>query len=223
MIGCSRGSLLSAVIAAASALASCTGVDEPIRTGDGSMLQVLNATRSALDVLVDGAPRQAALGASLASAAIPLEPGVHSVVLRSPGGARAELSVTTSQGAGRSVVAYETSGGIGGGALADTGAVVPEGKSKVRVVNLAPNSSIDVWRTQPDYQTAIRFQFPFPYNPEPSPYFQSDAGEWHVWITPTSDWSSRLSEVTLNVPSGGRRTIVVVDSAGFLRLRVLAE
>jgi hypothetical protein len=219
----SRVIALVACLFVVTLLASCSQIDEPIRVGDGSGMQVLNATRSAVDVLVDGDPKRVGLGPSLAAAIAPLGPGVHSVALRAPGGARADLLVTTKLGASRTVVVYEASGGIGGAALADTGALVPEGKSKVRVVNLAPSSSIDIWRTQPDFQSPTRFQFPFPYNPEPGPYFQSDAGEWHVWITPTSDWSLKLSEVTLNVPSGGRGTIAVVDSAGFLRLRVLAE
>ena len=98
------------------------------------------------------------------------------------------------------------------------------GKSKVRVINLAPNSDIDIWRTQPDWQTGIRFQFPFPFDPEPGPYFQSDAGTWHVWITPTSNAANRLHETgPVVIPGGDRRTIVVVDSAGFLRLRVLND
>jgi hypothetical protein len=213
-----------ASISLITALASCRQVDDPSPvTGSGEGLQVLNATRSAIDVLVDGVPRRTALEPSVASGGIALAPGAHSVVLRAPGGGRAEVSVTTGNSVSRSVVAYEGAAGVAAGVLPDTGAVVAEGKSKVRVVNLAPNSSIDIWRTQPDYQTGIRFQFPFPYNPEPSPYFQSDAGEWNVWITPTSDWSMRLAEARLDVPSGGRRTVAVVDSSGVLRLRVLVE
>ena len=105
-----------------------------------------------------------------------------------------------------------------------SGAVVPPGKSKVRVVNLAPNADVDIWRTQPDYQDGIRFQFPFPFDPEPGPYFQSDAGVWHVWITPTTDASLRLHETgPIDIPSGQKRTIAVVDSAGVLRLRVLID
>ena len=215
---------LLALVGLMTALISCQGVEDPRPTpisGDG--LQLLNATSGSLDVVVDGTTRAAALKASLASDVIALAPGVHTVVLRASGAVAAQFSVTTAVGANRSAVAYETGGGIAAGVLPDTGAVVPAGKSKVRVVNLAQNSSIDIWRTQPDFQTGIRFQFPFPYNPEPGPYFQSDAGEWSVWITPTSDWSQRLSELTLNVPSGERRTIAVVDSAGVLRLRVLVE
>lgn len=219
---CSRGVAVIGSLTAVMALASCSGVDDPTWI-DGSSLHVLNATKHRLDVLVDGVPEYTALDASVVTGAIALAPGVHSVVLQAVGGVRTQFSVTTARGASRSVVAYETSGGIAGGALPDTGAVVPEGKSKVRVVNLAVGSSIDIWRTQPDYQIGTRFQFPFPYGPEPGPYVQSDAGQWNVWITSTSDWSTKLAEVSLNMPSGARRTIAVVDSSGVLRLRVLAE
>jgi hypothetical protein len=78
-------------------------------------------------------------------------------------------------------------------------------------------------RAREDDRDSALLQFPFPYGPEPGPYVQSDAGQWNVWITSTSDWSTKLAEVSLNVPSGARRTIAVVDSSGVLRLRVLAE
>ncbi len=69
-----------------------------------------------------------------------------------------------------------------------------DGKSKLRVVHLAGTApQVDIWRTQPDYQTPIRVMFPFPYGAESS-YLQSDPGTWTVFVTSTTDWNTRLAE-----------------------------
>ena len=189
----------------------------------------LNASSAPVDVLVDGVPVLTGVATSVVRSFgdTPLAAGAHEVRVRSSGTTTggAVVSLTVAPGDQPNIYAFQPPGSaLSARAFADTGAVVPAGKSKVRVVNLAAGSDIDIWRTQPDYQTPIRFQFPFPFDPEPGPYLQSDAGTWHVWITSTGDWSTRLSETgPITIPSGEKRTIVVVDSAGHLRLRVLVD
>ena len=187
----------------------------------------VNATAIALDFDITGAGTLANVRPSVAIA-MPagLSAGTHQAAVRIAGSITtlALLSFEVTAANPTHVIAFGTGSGITARALEDTGSIVPAGKSKVRVINLAPGSDIDIWRTQPDYQTGIRFQFPFPYDPEPGPYLQSDAGAWRVWITPTSDANLKLYDTgPFQVPSGERRTVVVVDSAGALRLRVLVE
>lgn len=187
----------------------------------------VNATASALDFDITGVGTLANVRPSVA---LPmpagLSAGAHQAAVRiaGSGGTLAMVSFEVSATNPTHVIAFGTGSGITARALEDTGSIVPAGKSKVRVINLAPGSDIDIWRTQPDYQTGIRFQFPFPYDPVPGPYLQSDAGSWRVWITPTWDANVKLYDTgPFQVPSGERRTVVVVDSAGALRLRVLVE
>ena len=187
----------------------------------------VNATAVALDFDITGVGTLANVRPSVA---LPmpagLSAGTHQAAVRiaGSGGTLAMVSFEVSATNPTHVIAFGTGSGITARALEDTGSVVPAGKSKVRVINLAPGSDIDIWRTQPDYQTGIRFQFPFPDDPEPGPYLQSDAGAWRVWITPTMDANVKLHDTgPFVIPSGERRSVVVVDSAGALRLRVLVE
>lgn len=210
------------------ATASCgdSGTAPPQATLAGFFL---NGTSGRADVLLNGALFMSNVESSVLATAsqLSLAPGVHQVTVRPTGATSGGASFTLTVAAGRrsGFYAYQATGAsLAAKVLADTGAIVPPGKSKVRVLNLAPGSDIDIWRTQPDFQTGIRFQFPFPFNPEPGSYFQSDAGVWHVWITSTSNHAVRLHETgPIDVPAGERRTVAVVDSAGRLRLRVLAE
>lgn len=220
------GILLSA---AASGILALGCSESPIDPDAGLVTgpAFVNATASSLDFDITGV---GTLSNVRPSVAIPMPAGMtagtHQAAVRiaGSGGTLAMVSFEVTAADPTHVIAFGTGSGITARALEDTGSVVPAGKSKVRVINLAPGSDIDIWRTQPDYQTGIRFQFPFPYNPEPGPYLQSDAGVWRVWITPTWDAGLTLHDTgPFTVPSGHRRTVVVVDSAGQLRLRVLVE
>ena len=189
----------------------------------------VNASSDVVFVEVDGQTALSAVPPSSVAAfdETTLTPGPHEIVVRPLQAPThpAQFTLTVDGQSRRSFFAFQVPGtSISAAVLEDTGAIVPAGRSKVRVINLAPNSDIDIWRTQPDFQQAIRFQFPFPFNPEPGPYLQSDAGVWHVWITPISNANARIHETgPIAIPSGEKRTIVVVDSAGTLRLRVLKD
>jgi hypothetical protein len=219
------------LVVSAVAIVLVIGCDDATSPGGPPVASTgfLNATSGKIDVAVDGQTVLAGIDGSVIAPLneADLSPGQHQVRVRATGGTTggAVFTLAVTAGGKRNFVAYQAPGAaLSAAVLEDTGAFVPAGKSKVRVLNLAPNSDIDIWRTQPDYQTPVTFQFPFPFNPEPGPYLQSDAGVWQIWITPTSNSASKLHETgPLDIPSGEKRTIVVVDSAGKLRLRVLID
>jgi hypothetical protein len=107
--------------------------------------------------------------------------------------------------------------------LLDTGGVVPAGKSKLRVAHLSKLAgNIDIWRTQPDAPTPTRIQTPFPYL-STTPFVQSDSGAWEVFITPAGSATPLLTTHLFRIPSGGKRTVVLLDSSGTMIFRVLPE
>jgi hypothetical protein len=120
------------------------------------------------------------------------------------------------------VVALDSAGKVTPSVLADTGAIVPAGATKLRVAHMASNApNIDIWRTQPDFATPIRIQFPFPYRAE-SPYLQSTPGTWVVMASHLTTSTSPLppmpdtlaSSGPIAIPAGASRTIVIVNAAG---------
>ena len=82
--------------------------------------------------------------------------------------------------------------------------------------------SIEIWRTQPDFSTGTHIMTPFPYKAT-SPYLQSTPGPWEVYVTPAGGTTKLATTGVVNVPDGGRRTVVLLDSAGVLRLKVIVE
>jgi hypothetical protein len=213
-----------AVVAAAFAV-GCHGATDPgTSIAPGSTLWVVNASRAAIDVMVDGVRVTTGLG----MAGVSLQgvtPGSHVVRLQVPGASPTDLPITATQGAGvTAVVESSIEGGLVARVIADTGARSVTGKSKLRVIHAAGTAPpIDIWRTQPDYQTPIRVMFPFPYGSE-SPYLQSDPGTWTVYVTSTSDWNTKLAESgPIPAGSGEVKTVVLVDSAGVLKLRALTD
>jgi hypothetical protein len=96
--------------------------------------------------------------------------------------------------------------------LGDTNATVPAGKSKLRVVHAAAHAPpIDIWRTQPDFMTMIRVQFPFDYL-DVSPYLQSDPGDWQILVTPAGGTDTLYLSPPIPVADGKLVTVTVVDS-----------
>ena len=103
----------------------------------------------------------------------------------------------------------------------DTNSVVPPAATKVRVVHLAPNAgTLQVYRTQPDYQQPISWQFPFDYQPDPTSarFIQSTVGSWeiHVWQTPAdaSGWTNAPARVVIPLESGQKKTVLILDKPG---------
>ena len=115
------------------------------------------------------------------------------------------------------------SGAVASATLDDTNNVVPAGATKVRVLHLAPNAgTLQVYRTQPDYQQPISWQFPFDYQAAPTslsaPFYQSTVGSWEVrvWTSPAdaSGWASAPVQVVIPLASGEKKTVLILDKAG---------
>jgi hypothetical protein len=211
-----------AVVAACSSDETVTG--GIVTTGDASV-RVVNGYNTPVSVSVDGQVAVASVAAGeIATAAAPH--GAHSIKVQplSGGSASAPQSVTLAAGGRSSIAAVRSaSGAVATMALDDTNSVVAAGKTKVRVLHLAPNAgTLQVYRTQPDYQTPIAWQFPFNYQAEfnslSAPFYESTVGTWEirVWQTPASasGWESASVRVTIPLGSGEKKTVVLLDKPG---------
>lgn len=208
------------------AVVAACGSDGPTAccTSDATPLRVVNAFTTPVDVLIDGALAIESLAAGSIGGAEPAS-GNHTLVLRPiGGGGSASQSITTIAGASNTIAAVRApNGAVASAVLDDTGSVVPAGKTKVRVLHLAPNAGeLQVYRTQPDYQEPISWQFPFTYQTDfssPSaPFLQSDVGSWEVriWQTPAdvSGWANAPVKVVIPLNSGEKKTILMLDKPG---------
>ena len=189
-----------------------------------SSLRVVNAFTTPVDVLVDGSVVVSSLAAGGIGLASPAS-GAHTIALRPTGStASVSQSITTTSGALNTIAVVRSSTGtLATAVLDDTNSVVPAGATKVRVLHLAPNAgTLQVYRTQPDYQTPISWQFPFTYQSNPTslsaPFYQSTVGTWEVriWQSPAdaSGWANAPVKVVLPLTSGEKRTIMILDAPG---------
>jgi hypothetical protein len=151
--------------------------------------------------------------------------GSHTLVMRpTASGAPVTQPFASVDGALATIAAVRASSGtISAAVLDDTSEVVPAGATKLRVIHLAPNAgTLQVYRTQPDYQTPVSWQFPFNYQDNPTslsaPFYQSTVGTWEVriWQTPTdaSGWATAPVKVQMPLASGEKRTIIILDAVG---------
>jgi hypothetical protein len=195
-------------------------------------LRIVNAFPGPVDVLIDGSVVLGSLPAGYIYSTQPTQ-GAHTVALRSSGGtATVSESVTTSEGVLNTIAAVRAPNGVLATAvLDDTGSVVPAGATKVRVLHLAPSAGeLQVYRTQPDFQQPVSWQFPFTYQAQPdalsAPFYQSTVGTWEirVWQTPAdaSGWSTATVKAVIPLASGEKRTVLILDNpAGGIRLEII--
>jgi hypothetical protein len=187
-------------------------------------LRVVNAFTTPVDVLVDGAVAIQSLAAGSIGTAAPAS-GSHALVIRPTGtGGSVSQSITTTTGVLSTIAVVRASNGaVATAALDDTGSVVPPGATKVRVLHLAPNAGeLQVYRTQPDFQQPIRWQFPFTYQAESNslsaPFFQSTVGSWEVriWQSPAdaSGWANAPVKIVIPLASGEKKTVLMLDKPG---------
>ena len=214
---------IAALALVAAACGSDTTLPTCCTTGAPS-LRVVNAITSPVDVLIDGSIAIASLApGAIGTAAAPS--GSHALVLRPTQlAASASRSITTTEGALATVaVVLSATGSVQGAVLDDTNSVVPAGATKVRVLHLAPSAgTIQVFRTQPDYQTPISWQFPFTYQSDPTPlsapFYQSTVGTWEVrvWQTPadSSGWANAPIKIQIPLASGQKKTVMILDKPG---------
>ena len=221
-------------LAATGVLAGCEAAAPPTGVpGTGSAeLRIVNGAAGAVSVFVDGSARVTNMLAGTVSPALSIGSGTRHVEFRSPGsGATLAFVDVTPNAAGKAIVTATT--GLGGtvkaGVVVDTAAVVAAGTSKLRVLHLAANApAIDIWRTQPDFSTPIRFMFPFAYSAS-SGYMASTPGAWVVYVTlvvapapgdslgggpPSTVPARSLATYPITIGGGVIKTVVVLDVAG---------
>jgi hypothetical protein len=187
-------------------------------------LRVINAITSPVDVLVDGNVAISSLAPGTIGTTAPVS-GSHSLMLRPTQLASSSTrTITTTTGAlSTFAVVLASNGSVQSAVLDDTNSVVPAGATKVRVLHLAPSAGvIQVFRTQPDFQHPISWQFPFTYQAEPTslsaPFYQSTVGTWEirVWQTPadSTGWDSAPIKIQIPLASGEKKTVVILDKPG---------
>jgi hypothetical protein len=211
--------------------AACGGNDatSPVNNPTGNF-RFVSGVHGSVNVLVDGTPvlTNVALGQYVG---VDVASGQHTVSIQKVGGGSSAGGLVTMSGTTHALVIGSESGGtLTSNVLLDTNAVVPAGATKLRVAHFAAAAvPITAWRTQPDYGTMIRVQFPFPYNAV-SPYLQSTPGDWRVMISSETNTAGDVpmpdtlaDSGVIPVASGTSRTVVVVDgaTAGSVKLVVV--
>ena len=147
--------------------------------------------------------------------------GVHDIELRSSAGVGFTRTTQFDQGKSVIVVGLDSAGRVTPSLLADTGSMVPAGATKLRVANMTSAATpISIWRTQPDYATMIRVQFPFHYR-DVSAYLQSTPGDWRVMVSSEVNTTGSVpmpdtlaTSGAIVIPDGSSRTVVVVNAVG---------
>jgi hypothetical protein len=205
-------------------VAACSNAVEP-GTSDSS-LRIANATTGYIDVWIDG--RQWVLGLSMngLSYILSVPAGSHRVRLGDPIAGMTEGQVETMVDVPQTIVAYPTNVGMSGPAIAvlrDTTPYVPNGKTQLRVANLAAKAGpIEIWYSRPDLPEGSPIMTPFPPDAT-SPYLESEPGVWEVWISPPGSQAKTVSTGPIEIPGGEQRTVLVLDSAGGPRFVVVAD
>lgn len=232
----SRRLLLAAPLAL---LAACSNNDECGQItcpeqGARARLYVVNAARDLgdLQVWVDDAIVWDRVEPVSGTGTIWLSPGPHTVAIVPRGGGSAddEFTVDVNADRPRLVVATSRNGEVAPMIVADTGSVVPEGATKLRVVHsgAAGIPAVDVWRTQPDFATNVRVMTPFAAGAT-STYLQSTPGTWTVTVTPRDSAASApanpLATASIGLAAGQRASVVLVAgrTAGTVDLVTVRE
>jgi hypothetical protein len=209
-------------------LAVAVGCSDPVANNTINQqvtgnLKFVNGYNGPVNVLVDGVPvmSNVALGAA---AGADVGNGQHAIQLQPVGGSAGTSNLVTFGAANFTafLVASTVSGQPQANFLLDTNAIVPAGATKLRVGNFAASAAvtpISIWRTQPDFQTPIRIQFPFPYQTT-SPYLQSTTGDWRIMVSHEDNTGGSVpmpdtlaNSGLISVPSGESRTVIVTDGA----------
>ena len=199
--------------------------DDDASTGPTAQLRVVHTLVgvAALDVMVGRQVVLRSLAYGAPSAFVDVPAGNQPVGFRSAGTTATPHTSSIAFTANDSVTVFtvDSSSIINPRVLTDTGSVVPPDKSKLRVAHFAANApSVDIWRTQPDWQHFITIMFPFRYR-EASPYLQSDPGVWQVLVStemrqggvPVLTDTLLLSD-PIDIPAGESRTVIVLDREG---------
>ena len=211
-----RSAIPSLVLLTMLALACRSAVEPATFTGS---LMVANATNGWIDVDVDGRRQLLGLSVNGLSHVLSMNGGLHQIRVSHGGGigGAVERMVDIAPELPSTLVAYplapsSTTPDMALAVLVDTGAYAPGGKSKLRVANLSARAGdVEIWRRQPDLREGSRITAAFPTGAA-SPYLQGDAGVWEVWLAAPNGGARTLSSGPIQIPSGERRTVLVVDT-----------
>lgn len=191
-------------------------------------LQVVPAVSSvsAVDVVVDGQTRLSNVPYGVPSSPIALSLGQHAVKVVPAGTAPSAGGTTVTLRAGDTtrVVVVGTPTSMTPVALGDTGAAPVAGKGKLRVSHLAANApAIDVYRSQPDFQSFVKFMDPFPFNAT-TPFIMSDPGNWVIRVTKKGTNEVLAESGPIRVDALWIRTVLLLDAPnGGVKITPLGE
>ena len=219
--------LLSAVVGAA----ACS--DDPTNPGNqggntDGRLQVIPGivALTSVDIVVDGQTKLTNAAYGVPTSAIALSLGPHQVKMVPAGTAPSAGGTTETLRSGDTtrVVVIGTATAMTPIALGDTGAAPVPGKGKLRVSHLAANAPpIDVYRTQPDFQTFVTFMTPFPYQAS-SPFILSTPGNWVIRVTAQGTSQVLAESGPIRVDALWIRTILLLDAPnGGIKIVPLGE
>lgn len=217
--------LLTAVLATAACSSDPSG---PATTDNDGRLQVVPgvAALSAVDVVVDGQTRVSRAAYGIPTAPIALSLGQHQVKVVPAGAAASPGGTTVTLRAGDTtrVVVIGTPTAMTPVTLGDTGAIPVPGKGKLRVSHLAANAPpIDVYRTQPDFATFVKFMDPFPYQAA-SPFIESTPGNWVIRVTARGTNEVLAESGPIRVDELWIRTVLLLDAPnGGIKITPLGE
>jgi hypothetical protein len=218
------------LLSAVAAMAACSDSTSPGATGGNTdgRLQVIPgvAAFAAVDVVVDGQTKLTNAAYGVPTSAIALSLGQHLVKVV-PAGAVASAggtTVTLRAGDTTRVVVIGTASDPTPVALGDTGATPVPGKGKLRVSHLAANAPpIDVYRTQPDFGTFVKFMDPFPYQAA-SPFIESTPGNWVIRVTAKGTSQVLAESGPIRVDALWIRTVLLLDAPnGGIRITPLGD
>jgi hypothetical protein len=218
--------LLPALAVAVACSDDASGPDNNGNT-DGR-LQVVPAVSAvaSVDVVVDGQTRLLSIPYGVPSSPIALSLGQHAVKVVPTGTAPSAGGTTVTLRAGDTtrVVVVGTPTAMTPVALGDTGAAPVAGKGKLRVSHLAANApAIDVYRTQPDFQTFVKFMTPFPYLAS-TPFITSDPGNWVIRVTALGTNQVLAESAPIRVDALWIRTVLLLDAPnGGIKITPLGE
>lgn len=184
------------------------------------------AALAAVDVVVDGQTKLTNASYGVPTSPIALSLGQHTVKVVPAGTAPSAGGATVTLRAGDTtrVVVIGTATNPTPVALGDTGATPVPGKGKLRVSHLAANAPpIDVYRTQPDFTTFVKFMDPFPYQ-SASPFIESTPGNWVIRVTAKGTNQVLAESGPIRVDALWIRTVLLLDAPnGGIRITPLGD
>jgi len=218
------------LLSAVSVVAACSGDSTSPAIGGNTdgRLQIIPgvAALAAIDVVVDGQTRLTNAAYGVPTAPIALSLGQHQVKAVPAGTAATAGGATVTLRAGDTtrVVVIGTPDALNPVALGDTGATPVPGKGKLRVSHLAANApAIDVYRTQPDFGSFVKFMDPFPYQAS-TPFIESTPGNWVIRVTKQGTDEVLAESGPIRVDALWIRTILLLDEPnGGIKITPLGE